>query len=246
MVRGAAAVLSPASRPPLLALAAFLAYEAVLPRLPDAGRWPGIAVTALVGLPLLGLVVVLLAGLEPRDRPLPLLCAGVLVGIAAAAVMTHLGWVGGAGASKAVAAAAAGSLLARALGSPLEAAAIALVVIGVDTYSVLAGPTKAIIDHHPDVLSAFSVDVAGPGRTTGAALGVTDLFFLAALTRAAARLGLRAKATAAAMCASLGLSLVAAAALDRAVPALPALSLAWLCVNADLLVAAARGRQITP
>src|SRR3954452_8229538 len=157
-----------------------------------------------------------------------------------AVLLTRADLVFEASAAKVVAAALVGLLAAGAISSPLEVAALAVVVIGVDAYSVFAGPTKAIIAHHPDVLDAFTIEMPGPGGHS-AALGVTDVFFLGLLLSAVLVFGLRFVPSALLMVASFGVTYVLAVAFDRALPALPLLSIAFLSVNADLLLARIRG-----
>ena len=76
-----------------------------------------------------------------------------------------------------------------------------------------------------------------PGLREAAAIGMPDLLFLALFTAVAAPLGLRERATALAMLASLSATSVASWALERPLPALPLLSLAFLLANADRLAA---------
>ena len=143
-------------------------------------------------------------------------------------------------AAKAVFAGTAGLVVARAFRAPLEVALVALAVIAVDIWSVFAGPTKVIVEEHPDLLSDLTAAVAGPGLLAAGALGMTDLFFLGLLAESARAHGLRYGLTAALMVASLGATFALAAGFDRALPALPLMSLAFLGANADLLLARLR------
>ena len=79
-----------------------------------------------------------------------------------------------------------------------------------------------------------------PGLLAAGALGMTDLFFLGLLAESARAHGLRYRLTAGLMVASLGATFALAAGFDRALPALPLMSLAFLGANADLLLARLR------
>jgi len=80
---------------------------------------------------------------------------------------------------------------------------------------------------------------------TSAGLGLPDVFFFALFLGAAARFGLRRRATWLALVASLGLTTVLAVYADpfktSGLPALPGISLAFLLVNADLIWRRLRG-----
>jgi hypothetical protein len=80
---------------------------------------------------------------------------------------------------------------------------------------------------------------------TSAGLGLPDVLFFALFLGAAARFGLRRKATWLALVASLGLTTVLAVYADpfktSGLPALPGISLAFLLVNADLIWRRLRG-----
>jgi hypothetical protein len=235
VVRGPAAVL-------IAALAALLAYDHLAEHLPDASKWPATIVIVLVAMPL-ALAPAVATLLAVQERPIPAAVLGA-VGALLAILLTRADLVFEASASKVVAAAAVGALAAVALSSPLEVALLAVIVIGVDAYSVFEGPTKAIIAHHPDVLDAFTIEMPGPGGHS-AALGVTDVFFLGLLLSAVLVFGLRLVPSALLMVASFGVTYVLAVAFDRALPALPLLSIAFLGVNADLLLARMRGPEPT-
>jgi hypothetical protein len=219
-------------------LAALLVYDHLAVHLPDASLWPATVVIVLVAMPL-----ALLPGVAAVLLGRASLVAGAVTAAAAAAaavLFTRTDLVFEASAAKVVAGALVGFLAASAISSPLEVAAIAVLVIGVDAYSVFAGPTKAIIAHHPNVLAAFTIEMPGPGGHS-AALGVTDVFFFGLLLATVLAYRLRALPSLLLMVASFGATYVAAVAFDRALPALPLLSVAFLAVNGDLLLA--RGRR---
>jgi hypothetical protein len=246
VVRGAASVLTDPGRPRTaalrlaIALAVLLAWDHLAEHLPDTSKWPATIVIVLIAMPL---ALAPAIGTVDLVRPRPRLAAAFAVAGALLAILfTRTDLVFEASAAKVVAGSAAGALAAAAIASPLEVAALAVVVIGVDAYSVFAGPTKVIIAHHPDVLDAFTIEMPGPGGHS-AALGVTDVFFFGLLLSAVLAYGLRARPSALLMVASFGVTYVLAVALDRALPALPLLSIAFLGVNADLLLARARVRR---
>jgi hypothetical protein len=191
-------------------------------------------VAGVIGMPLLALAALTHQGLAGRDWRRLAAVAGLAV--AAAVLLTQADLPAEASTAKIVAASLAGLLAVLAVGSPGEAALVALLIIGIDAYSVFAGPTKAIITGHPGVLSAFTVRVPAPGDRI-AELGVTDLFFLGLLAGAARRFGLRLPLTWILMGLSLAVSYGLAYLLDRALPALPLLAAAFLAPNADLLLA---------
>ncbi len=93
----------------------------------------------------------------------------------------------------------------------------------------------------PDSLEATSAP-------TSAGLGLPDVLFFALFLSAAARFGLRRRATWLALVASLGVTTLLAVYADpfatSGLPALPGISLAFLLVNADLIWRRLRGEEI--
>jgi hypothetical protein len=209
----------------VLAALAFLAYSHAVPPLPDPGLWPATIVIALVGLPLAAACAICLA--RYRDAPFGLLVAGGLVAAGAAALLSAADLTAEASLAKILAVTALGFAGARIIGSLLEAALLAVVILVVDIYSVAAGPTHVIVEEHPDVLDAFTIAAPAPGGQT-AQLGVSDVLFLAIFTALALRFAPRPRLAIALMVGSFGASYAIAVALDRATPALPLLSIAFL------------------
>jgi hypothetical protein len=226
------------------ALAALGAVNLAAPHLPDPGRPAQIAALAIVSFPLATLVV---ASVAPSARP-----ASWLLGAAAAAVCLTAALIAAglegtpATLAKLVAAACIGVALARLLQTAAEMVAIAVLVAVVDSYSVAAGPTHAIVLHHPQVLDSFTLAFHPPGSFAVAQIGASDFIFFALFAAAAVRLALRARLTWTAMTASLGATMALSYALDTALPALPLLSLAFLGTNADVLLGRLRGRSGSP
>jgi hypothetical protein len=113
---------------------------------------------------------------------------------------------------------------------------VAAIIPVVDSYSVFAGPTKAITTHHENVYFAMSIAFPVPGHLGAANLGLPDLLFFAVFLAASARFGLRPFWTWLAMVGSFGGTIALAVGLSlNGLPALPFLSLAFLVANADLI-----------
>ena len=74
-------------------------------------------------------------------------------------------------------------------------AVVALLVIGVDTYSVFAGPTKQLLEQGDDVISTFTVPLTAPGMYGAAGIGITDFLFLGLFCGAALHWRLRPRLT---------------------------------------------------
>jgi hypothetical protein len=221
------------------AVAAFLAYSLVVPHLGGVSDTAAAWLVGVVGMPLVALASLSHQGLRlVRWR---WLVAALVVAALLAVVATRASLPAEASTAKIVAASLLGLLAVLALTSPLEAALVAVLIIGVDAYSVFAGPTKAIITHHPGVLSAFTIRVPGPGQRF-AELGITDVFFLSLLAAAAHRFSLRVALTWTLMGLSLSGSYALAYWLDRPLPALPLLAIGFLLPNADLLLLTIRQR----
>ena len=231
---------------PLAAAACLGAVNLLAPHLPEPRTWGQIAGLALISFPLATLVVAALVPLTGRSRTGEL-AAAAAVGATAAGLLILVGRAGTpATLAKLLAAAFAGLALTVLLRTPLELAGIAVLVAVVDTLSVAAGPTHVIVEHHTDVLDTFTLAFHPFGTSGAAQIGVSDFVFFALFAGAAARMGLRKRATWAAMTASFGATAAISYATDAALPALPLLSLGLLAPNADLLWARARGTGGSP
>ena len=230
---------------PLAAGACLAAVNLLAPHLPEPRTWGQIAGLALVSFPLATLVV---AALQPFAGSRPgVLAAAAAAGAALAGILIAAGLAGTpATLAKLVAAACAGFALTVLLRTPLELAGIAVLVAAVDALSVAAGPTHVIVEHHTDVLDTFTLAFHPLGDSGAAQIGVSDFVFFALFAASAARMGLRRRATWAAMTASFGATAAISYATDAALPALPLLSAGLLLPNADLLWARARGTGASP
>jgi hypothetical protein len=191
----------------------------------------------------LGAVAALVYGMLPLaklGRRLPLVAVAALP---CAALFVWLGWVPVASVAKVVFAAALGIWIADELERVSWVVIVAAVSAAVDIVSVAAGPTKAILEKGPVVVGWFTVAVTWMGYSYAEAftgLGVSDVLFFALYLGAARRFRLRAAWSAVAMLVSF-LATIALAMWWTALPALPLLSVAFLAVNADLLVKGVRG-----
>jgi hypothetical protein len=226
VVRGAAALLTA----PLLATA----YFAIAPALPDLGDGDGALLVADgIGLLAIGATV---ATLLPawRARTAQLVTLGVAAVVVAVLNLAGVGAL--ANVPEALAAAAAGLLLAAALATPAVAIAVPLFVAVIDIWSVASGPTSRLVESGRDPVDVLSFDFPAWGGGSAGGLGLTDAVFLAMFAGWAWRFGLRRRATLAGM----GLGLLAALVLSlvtrEAIPALPLVAAGYLLPNADRLV----------
>jgi len=186
----------------------------------------------------LAAVAALVWGMLPLarlGRRLPLVAAAALP---CAALFVWLGWVPPANVAKVVFAGALGIWISAELERVSWIVVVAAVSAAVDIVSVAAGPTRAILEKGPVVVGWFTVAVTWMGFSYAEAftgLGVSDVLFFALYLGAARRFRLRAAWSAVAMVISF-LVTIALAMWWTALPALPLLSVAFVAVNADLLV----------
>ena len=142
---------------------------------------------------------------------------------------------------KVTAAVLLGTLLGRVMEAPSWLLLAAVVAFLADLWSVFVGPTKVVVEKAPVVLDYALVHFPMLGSTEpGAGLGMTDLLFVAVFVAGSRRVGLRPLASFLAMLGSFVLTLLLTITLDRALPALPLLALAFLAANADLFYKRAR------
>lgn len=138
-------------------------------------------------------------------------------------------------------AAAVGISLARNVQSAGVALLIALVATGADLFSVFAGPTRALLKGDSAALDLLLLVFPVFGEPYGFALGLSDFIFLALFAGMARYLGLRYFSTLGAVCAGAFLAIVVGLLLEMPLPALPFISVAFLLVNGDLIIADLRG-----
>lgn len=216
-----------------------VAYTQLSRYLPVVGWRTGIALSALVAVPLFAAVI---AGLWPLNRLGHWLLAVALGGGVAAVLFTVAGWVPGSNLGKALVAAGAGFWLALQIEELWWYVPVAAVSAGIDLFSVFAGPTKELLAHGPTVVSYFTVAMAWWGFTwhqAFTALGTSDLLFFALYFGAAERFGLRRRLTAACMAASFVITIVLSFWVS-ALPALPLLAVGFVAPNGDILWRALR------
>jgi len=129
---------------------------------------------------------------------------------------------------------------------------IAALVRGVPQYPFAtvtfrpAGEGAPLIAPSPSTIETGNLRATS--APTSAGLGLSDVLFFALFLGAAARFGLRRRATWLALVCSLGVTTVLAAYADpfktSGLPALPGISLAFLLVNADLIWRRLRGDEV--
>jgi hypothetical protein len=213
-------------------LAALLVYYETHEHWWDAGLWWDVAWIACVLMPAVFALVLLALPLREWRGLFPVGLAFVV--LAVVLEVAHLGlWAN-------FARLAATTLLGFWFLSFFETVSwvvlVAAIIPWVDAYSVWRGPTKQIVTHHEHVFSVLSFAFPVPGERSAANLGVPDLLFFALFLSAAARFGLRVRATWLALVAALGLTIFLTVYFDLSgLPALPGIALGFLVPNADLL-----------
>jgi hypothetical protein len=209
------------------------AWYAVVDRLPVPPLWAAVLVVSAVLLPAALAVIWLALPLRARRGILPLAVAFAILAL----VWSSAGAPALANLAKFAAVVGLGfwflSYFERVSWVVLVAAAIPLV----DALSVWRGPTRHIVTEQPQVFDVLSFTIPVPDGTFD--LGLPDVLFFTLFLGAAARWGLRVGWTWLAMAASFGVTMVLAIWVDPfgigGLPALPALSLAFLLANGDRL-----------
>jgi hypothetical protein len=238
--------MTPAARPSLAVaaalLAGLLAYYAFVDELPEVGEWAGVAVVALGIVPAVFALVFLALPLRTaRGRTAT---AVAFAALALACDTAGLDVV--ANFSKLAAVTAFAFVFLDLFERVWWVVLVAAVIPVVDAISVWRGPTRHIVTERPGVFDALSFAFPVPG--SGAfQLGLPDLLFFALFLATAHRWDLRVVATAVAMVASFGVTMVLTVSADPfgigGLPALPLLSIAFLAANADVLWRRWRGAR---
>jgi hypothetical protein len=230
VVRGLSALLA--------AYAAALAYFLIAPALPALGSDRAqIMVAGALGLLVL---VVCAAALAPAwDEPVVLGFVAVGSGLLAL-VLTAVD--GGAAEllSKTLFATSLGMVFAWAVRYPEVVFGVVVFVAGLDIWSVLSGPASVLMREQPEALGGLSLSLPQFGGGTSVELGLSDIIYLGFLLAATWRYRQHREATAIAIYAALVAALGLAIAYDRALPALTAMSAAFLAVNFDWIAARLR------
>jgi hypothetical protein len=120
---------------------------------------------------------------------------------------------------------------------------VVVVAIAADIFSVFAGPTEALVRTESPLLDFLLLVFPTFGSPLGFGLGLSDFIFLALFTAAARSLDLRYATTLLAVCTAAFLAVTAGLLLARPLPALPFIAIAFVLINADLIVAALTGRR---
>jgi hypothetical protein len=139
--------------------------------------------------------------------------------------------------SRILAAACVGIALARYVTSVGTVLIIVLAAIASDLFSVFAGPTRALVQENSPILDGLLLVFPTFGSVLGFGLGLSDFIFLALFAAAARFLNLRYVATLLGVCFAAFLAVAASLLLERPLPALPFIAIAFVLVNADLMVA---------
>lgn len=146
-----------------------------------------------------------------------------------------------------LAAATLGVSLARYVDSVGVVLLIATVAIASDLFSVFAGPTQALVEEDSPALDILLLVFPTFGAALGFGLGVSDFIFLALFTAASHFLNLRYFATLVCVCSGAFLALSAGLLLERPLPALPFIAIAFVLANADLILTSlVKGRRSYP
>lgn len=238
MVR-APAVLSRARAAALAALlAALAAWDALAGRLPGTSDGWDVALVAVVLFPATFLVAWLLL---PVSNVARLLEAALATG-ALAVALDLAGLDGLFNVVKLVAFTLVGFWFVQMLDELRWIVLVAATIPWVDIASVYRGPTRAVVEQQPGLFERIAVAFSVPGEEGAARLGPPDAMFFALFLAAAARYGLRVRATWLGMTTALSATLVLTYELDvHGLPALPAISLGFLLPNVDLLWNTLRG-----
>ena len=142
-----------------------------------------------------------------------------------------------------IAAACIGISLARYITSVGTVLIVVVVAIASDIFSVFAGPTEALVRANSPLLDFLLIVFPTFGSPLGFGLGLSDFIFLALFAAAGRFLNLRYAATLLGVCAAAFLAVTAGLLLERPLPALPFIAIAFVLSNADLIVASFARRR---
>jgi len=145
--------------------------------------------------------------------------------------------------SRILAAACLGISLARYVTSVGTVLIIVLAAIASDIFSVFAGPTRVLVQEDSPILDGLLLVFPTFGSALGFGLGLSDFIFLALFAAASGFLNLRYVATLLGICFAAFLAVTAGLLLERPLPALPFIAIAFVLVNADLILASLARRH---
>ena len=135
-----------------------------------------------------------------------------------------------------LAAACVGISLARYVSSVGVVLLIAAVATASDLFSVFAGPTKTLVEEDSPILDLLLLVFPTFGSPLGFGLGVSDFIFLALFSAASRFLNLRYITTLLGLCFATLLAVTAGLLLERPLPALPFIAIAFVLANLDLIL----------
>jgi hypothetical protein len=139
--------------------------------------------------------------------------------------------------SRILAAACLGIALSRYITSVGVVLIIVFAAVASDLFSVFAGPTRVLVQEDSPVLDGLLLVFPTFGSALGFGLGLSDFIFLALFAAASRFLDLRYAASLIGICFAAFLAVTAGLLLERPLPALPFIAVAFVLVNADLIVA---------
>ncbi|HJQ30308.1 MAG TPA: hypothetical protein VJ827_13295 [Rubrobacter sp.] len=139
--------------------------------------------------------------------------------------------------SRILAAACVGISLARYVNSVGAVMIIVVAAIASDLFSVFAGPTKVLVQEDSPVLDLLLLVFPTFGSALGFGLGVSDFIFMALFAAASRFLKLRYVWTLVGVCFAAFVAVSAGLLLERPLPAIPFIALAFVLANADVIVA---------
>ena len=145
--------------------------------------------------------------------------------------------------SRIVAAACVGISLAGYVTSVGTVLIIVVAAIASDIFSVFAGPTRVLVQEDSPILNGLLLIFPTFGSALGFGLGLSDFIFLALFAAASRFLNLRYVETLLGVCFAAFLAVSVGLLLERPLPALPFIALAFVLVNADLIVASLAKRR---
>ena len=135
-----------------------------------------------------------------------------------------------------LAAACVGVSLARYVTSVGTVLIVVVAAIAADVFSVLAGPTEALVRTESPLLDLLLLVFPTFGSPLGFGLGLSDFIFMTLFAAAGRFLDLRYAATLLGVCLAAFLAVTTGLLLARPLPALPFVASAFVLANADLIV----------
>jgi hypothetical protein len=234
---GGAASLLGVRRAGLLAalLVVLVAYGAAARQLPELPADLDVVFYALVVLPAFAAAILLALPLARTGTKILVLLAALAGALAVALALLDVD--SGANVAKLACYALAGFTFLSLFEELWWITLVAVLVPWVDIWSVAAGPTEYVVEERPGLFENVAIAFPSPSETAVVNIGPPDIVFFALFLAAADRFRLRVAATWIGMTACLAVTLALVWWWDdvAGLPALPAVCLGFLAVNADLL-----------